>query len=42
MLEDAAAANRNAVPLTPATGTTRRRPAVIELILAGGNSVRFD
>ena len=42
ILEDAAAANRNAIPLTPDGGRHEAAAAVIELILAGGNSVRFD
>jgi hypothetical protein len=42
ILEDAAAANRNAIPLTPDGGHHEAAAAVIELILAGGNSVRFD
>jgi hypothetical protein len=41
ILGDAAAANRNAIPLTP-DGGHHEAAAVIELILAGGNSVRFD
>lgn len=42
ILEDAAAANRNAIPLAP-DGTCHEAAAeLIELILAGGNSVRFD
>ena len=41
VLEDAAAANRNAIPLTPDGGHHEDAVAVIELILAGGNSVRF-
>ena len=42
ILEDAAAANRNAIPLSPTDGTHAGAVAVIELILSGGNSVRFD
>jgi hypothetical protein len=42
ILEDAAAANRNAVPLTPGDGHHEAAAAVIDLILAGGNSVRFE
>ena len=42
ILEDAAAANRNAIPLTPDGGNHEAAAAVIELILAGGNSVRFE
>jgi len=42
VLEDAAAANRNAIPLTSDGGHHEGAAAVIELILAGGNSVRFD
>lgn len=42
ILEDAAAANRNAVPLAPDDGHHEAAAAIIELILAGGNSVRFD
>ena len=42
ILEDAAAANRNAIPLAPDSGNHEAAAAVIELILAGGNSVRFD
>ena len=42
VLEDAAAANRNAVPLTPGDRHHEAAAAVIDLILAGGNSVRFD
>ena len=42
ILEDAAAANRNAMPLTPDGGQHEAAAEVIELILAGGNSVRFD
>ena len=42
ILADAAAANRNAIPLTPDGGKHEAAVAVIELILAGGNSVRFD
>ena len=42
ILEDAAAANRNAVPLAPDAGHHEAAAAIIELILAGGNSVRFD
>ena len=42
ILEDAAAANRNAIPLTLDDGGHHAAAAsVIELILAGGNSVRF-
>ena len=40
ILEDAAAANRNAIPLAPDDGNHEAAAAVIELILAGGNSVR--
>ena len=42
ILADAAAANRNAIPLTPDGGKHEAAVAVIELILAGGNSVRFE
>jgi len=42
ILEDAAAANRNAIPLAPDGGHHEAAAAVIELILAGGNSVRFE
>ena len=42
ILEDAAAANRNAIPLAPDDGHHEAAAAVIELILAGGNSVRFE
>jgi hypothetical protein len=42
ILEDAAAANRNAIPLSPNDGQHEAAAAMIELILAGGNSVRFD
>lgn len=42
VLEDAAEANRNAIPLTSANGRHQAAAAVIDLILAGGNSVRFD
>ena len=42
ILEDAATANRNAIPMA-SDGTNHEAAArVIELILAGGNSVRFD
>ena len=40
ILEDAATANRNAIPLEPDGGHHEAAAAVIELILAGGNSVR--
>ena len=41
ILEDAAAANRNAIPLEP-DGTHHEAAAeVIEMILAGGNAIRF-
>jgi hypothetical protein len=36
------AANRNAIALTPDGGHHEAAATVIELILAGGNSVRFD
>ena len=42
ILEDAAAANRNAIPLAADDGHHKAAAAVIELILAGGNSVRFE
>ena len=42
ILADAAAANRNAIPLTLDSGKHEAAVAVIELILAGGNSVRFE
>ena len=42
ILEDAATANRNAIPLAPDDGHHEAAARVIELILAGGNSVRFD
>jgi hypothetical protein len=42
ILEDAAAANHNAIPLQPDDGEHAAAAAVIELILAGGNSVRFE
>ena len=42
ILEDAAAANRNAIPLSPDSAHHEAAAAVIELILAGGNSVRFE
>ena len=42
ILEDAAAANRNAVALGPDGTNHEAAAAVIDLILAGGNSVRFD
>jgi hypothetical protein len=42
VLEDAVAANRNAIALVPDDGRHEAAAAVIELILAGGNSVRFD
>jgi hypothetical protein len=42
VLEDAAAANRNAIALRPDGGHHEAAADVIELILAGGNSVRFD
>ena len=42
ILEDAAAANRNAIPLTPDGRNHAATASVIELILAGGNSVRFE
>ena len=42
ILEDAAAANRNAIPLAPDGGHHEAAAVVIELILAGGNSVQFE
>ena len=42
ILEDAAAASRNAIPLAPDDGPHKAAARVIELILAGGNSVRFE
>ena len=42
VLEDAAAAHRNAIPLVPDGSHHEAAAAAIELILAGGNSVRFD
>jgi hypothetical protein len=42
ILEDAAVANRNAIPLTPDDERHEAAATVIELILAGGNSVRFE
>lgn len=42
ILEDAAAANRNAIPLARDDGQHEAAADVIELILAGRNSVRFD
>ena len=42
ILEDAAAANRNAIPLAPDGGNHEAAAAVIELILAGGNSVQRE
>ncbi len=42
ILEDAAAANRNAMLLAPDGAHHEAAAAVIELILAGGNSVRFE
>jgi hypothetical protein len=42
ILEDAAAANRNAMLLAPDSGHHRAAADMIDLILAGGNSVRFD
>lgn len=42
VLEDAAAANRNAVPLEADGSQHAAAAAVIELILAGGNSIRFS
>jgi hypothetical protein len=37
-----AAANRNAIPLTRDDRHDEAAAAMIELMLAGGNSVRFD
>lgn len=42
ILEDAAAAHRNAIGLSHDDGRHRAAAEVIDLILAGGNSVRFD
>lgn len=42
ILEDAAATHRNAIPLSQDGTCHEAAAAVIELILAGGNSVRFD
>ncbi len=42
ILEDAAAAHRNAIGLDPDDGRHQAAVEVIDLILAGGNSVRFD
>ncbi len=41
ILEDAAATHRNAIPLSADGARHDAAAAVIELILAGGNSVRF-
>ncbi len=41
VLEDAATANRNAVALEPDGSLHDAAATAIELILAGGNSVRF-
>ena len=42
ILEDAAATHRNAISLSEEGARHEAAAAVIELILAGGNSVRFD
>jgi hypothetical protein len=42
IVEDAAAANRNAIPWTSDDGHHAATASVIELILAGRNSVRFE
>ncbi len=42
ILEDAAAANRNAIPLSADGAQHEAAASVIELILAGRNSVRFE
>ena len=42
VLEDAAAANRNAIPLEADGEHHKAAAEVIELILAGHNSVRFE
>ena len=42
ILQDAAATHRNAISLSEEGARHEAAAAVIELILAGGNSVRFD